>query len=99
MNLPRFARLSALCLILFLTALTAFAQPGAPACGCQLCSNADPLRACTLDGQVTTCGYFLAVALCPARPPADSTSSVEGSFLSLTSGAAQEPAGCINLGD
>jgi hypothetical protein len=98
MNLPRFARISALSLILFMTALTAFAQPGAPPCGCQLCSNVDPLRACTLDGEVTTCGFFLAVALCPARPPADATSSVEAPFLSLTS-EAQEPASCLNLGD
>lgn len=94
MNYPKLARISALCLILFLTALTAFAQgQSAPRCGCQLCSNSDPLRACTLDGEVTTCGFFLAVALCPARPPADpadSMSSVEEPM--------QEPASCMNLG-
>jgi hypothetical protein len=99
MNLPRLARISALCLIVFMTALTAFALPqGTPPCRCQLCSHSDPLRACRLEGEVTTCGLFLAVALCPARPPADSTSSVEASFLSLTS-EAQEPVICMDLGD
>lgn len=94
MNLLRIARISGLCLILFMTALTAFAQPqGAPRCGCQLCSNVDPARPCTLDGEVTTCGFFLAVALCPARPPADPADS-----MSSFEGLEQEPASCMNLG-
>ena len=91
MNVARIARISALCLIVFMTAFAAFAQPqGVPPCGCNLCSNSDPLRACQVEGEPTTCGAFLAVALCPARPPA------EVSILSLIAEVPQETAGCTD---
>lgn len=97
MVLTKLARISALSLILFLTAITAFAQ-GAPPCGCDFCTRKGPDQSCSLDGAVTTCGYFLSVALCPPVNTATSADSMstadEGAFLAAISGTAQEPVGC-----
>jgi hypothetical protein len=100
MNLPKLARISVLCLIAFITILTASAQ-AAPRCGCAYCTQ-DPTRDCNLDGQNTTCAYFLSVALCPAgspNSPADSTSRVDGSFLTLKSEPMQASLGCMISGN
>jgi hypothetical protein len=100
MNLSKLARISVLCLIALITVLAVPAQ-AAPKCGCALCTQ-DPERTCNLDGQTTTCGYFLAVALCPAgatNSPADSMSRADGSFLTLTSEIVQEPSGCMVSGN
>lgn len=100
MNLPKLARISVLCLIAFITVLTASAQ-AAPRCGCTYCTQ-DPTRDCNLDGQNTTCAYFLSVALCPAgstNSPADSTSRVDDSLLTLQSELMQEPLGCMISGN
>lgn len=99
MNLKKLARLSALCFIVFILALTTVAQ-AAPQCGCDLCTK-NPARPCELDGQTTTCSYFLAVALCPAPPSAsaDAVSTVDNSFLTLTSETVQEPFACMALGN
>jgi hypothetical protein len=100
LNLPKLARISALCLIVFMTALTAFAQPAPQPCSCSFCSHTGTNRSCTLDGATTTCGYFLAVTTCaPLGSPADAVSSVDGSFLSVTSELMQEPVACMNLGN
>jgi hypothetical protein len=64
--MPKLYRIVGLCLILFITALGAVAAP--QPCSCQFCLHGNPDRACTLDGATTTCGDFLIVALCPARP-------------------------------
>lgn len=96
MDLPKLARISTLCLLLFLTALAAFAQPAPQPCSCDLCRGASQ-RTCTLDGQTTTCGYFLAVAICPAGPassPADSPS-----FLTPKSEPMQASLGCMVSGN
>lgn len=67
MNPLKLIRFAALCLILSLTAVATFADPPAPQpCTCEYCSRTSPQRSCILDGTATTCGYFLAVALCPA---------------------------------
>lgn len=97
MKLTQLARISILCFLVAITALAPFAE-AAPKCGCTYCQQ-DPSRACNLDGQQTTCSYFLSVALCPAGATAstDSTSSVDASFLALTSENVQEPAACMNL--
>jgi hypothetical protein len=100
MNLPKLTRISVLCLIAFITVLTVPAQ-AAPRCGCAYCTQ-DPTRDCNLDGQASTCAYFLSVALCPAgstNSPADSTSRVDGSFLTLQSELMQEPLGCMISGN
>jgi hypothetical protein len=102
MNLPKLARLSVLCLILSLTALTAFAQPAPQPCSCEYCSRGGSGRSCILDGTTTTCGYFLAVTTCApglTGRSADSGSSVDASFLSLTSEIVQEPLGCMISGN
>lgn len=99
MNLPKLARISILCLLAFIPLFTAAAQ-AAPRCGCEFCMQ-DPSRACNLDGQQTTCTYFLSVALCPAgsaNSPADSTSRVDNSFLTPQSEVAQAPLGCMTSG-
>jgi hypothetical protein len=93
-NPAKLARITALALILFLSALSAFAVPR---CGCTLCQRV-PERDCRNDGEVITCLEFLIVALCPALPPpssADAMSSEE-SFLAAISQPTQEPAGCLN---
>lgn len=97
MTLTKLARISALCLIFFITALTAFAQPTTQPCTCEYCSRGSANRSCTLDGTTTTCGYFLAVTTClPTSSPAASTSSVDAAFLALTSDSVQAPV-CMSL--
>ena len=83
MNLTKLARISALALILFLTSLSAFAQPP---CGCDYCQD-DPERECRSGGVRMTCADFLIVALCPAGAPAASadTPSSEEAFLAALS--------------
>jgi hypothetical protein len=66
MNPTKLVRISALVLVLFLTALSAYAVPP---CGCNYCQRF-PERSCTTDGTVTTCAQFLTVALCPAAASA-----------------------------
>ena len=95
MNLTKLARISTLALILFLTSLTAFAQPP---CGCDFCQRF-PERNCSSGGAVMTCAQFLTVALCP---PVDKSASPdalssEEAFLAALSGTAQAPAGCVSL--
>jgi hypothetical protein len=93
-NKSKLARISALALILFLTSLSAFAQPP---CGCDYCQE-DPARQCRSGGVRMTCADFLIVALCPAGETAASVDapSSEAGFLAALSGPAQEPAGCLN---
>jgi hypothetical protein len=68
MKLHKLVRIVVLSLILSITALAAFAGPPAPEpCSCEYCSRAGSTRSCILDGTTTTCGYFLAIATCPAR--------------------------------
>lgn len=100
MNQPKLARIFVLCLLAFITVLTASAQ-AAPRCGCEYCTQ-DPSRACNLDGQQTTCAYFLSVALCPAGSTAssvESASPVDESFLKTQTEAAQAPLGCMISGN
>lgn len=102
MNLPKLARLSVLCLILSLTALTAFAQPAPQPCSCEYCSRGGSGRSCILDGTTTTCGYFLAVTTCApglTGSPADSLSRVDGSFLTLKSEPMQASLSCMISGN
>ncbi|HEX5717408.1 MAG TPA: hypothetical protein VF179_14720 [Thermoanaerobaculia bacterium] len=89
MNPTKLARISALALVLFLSAVSAFAVPP---CGCNYCQRF-PDRDCRNDGEVITCLEFLIVALCPPATSADAMSSEE-SFLAAISEPAQEPAGC-----
>jgi hypothetical protein len=95
MNPAKLARISALVLVLFFSALSAFAVPP---CGCNYCQRF-PERSCTTDGTVTTCAQFLTVALCPAFPPAASadTLSSKESFFATISGPTQESTSCLNL--
>ena len=95
MNPTKLARISALALVLFLSALSAFAVPP---CGCNYCQRF-PERNCTTDGTVTTCAQFLTVALCPASPQAASADALssEGAFFTAISAPTQEPASCLNL--
>ena len=102
MNLTKLARISTLCLILFLTALTAFAQPAPQPCSCEYCSRGGSGRSCILDGTTTTCGYFLAVTTCApglTGSPAESESSVDAPFLTLKSEIMQAPLGCMISGN
>jgi hypothetical protein len=93
-NLTKLTRISALALILFLTSLSAFAQPP---CGCDYCQE-DPTRECRSGGVRITCADFLIVALCPAGEAATSADapSSEAAFLASLSGSAQEPADRLN---
>lgn len=61
MNLPKFARIVGLSLIVAATALPASA---ARRCSCDFCQTVDPTTPCNFNG-ATTCGAFLAVTLCP----------------------------------
>lgn len=100
MNTPKIIRLSILCLLVFLAVFTASAQ-AAPRCGCTYCMQ-DPSRDCNLDGQQTTCNYFLSVALCPAgsmNSPAESTSQIDEPLFTLQSESLQEPLGCMISGN
>ncbi len=98
MKMPKIARLSILCLLTLVTLFTASAQ-AAPRCGCTFCTQ-DPSRECNLDGQQTTCSYFLSVALCQptTKSPADSTGQLDASFLTPASASVQAPLGCMILG-
>lgn len=64
MSLSKLVRIVGLCLLLSITALTAFAEPPVQPCGCGYCTHAGQNRDCTIDGQTVSCQYFLAVALC-----------------------------------
>jgi hypothetical protein len=66
MNMSKLARVVGLCLMLSITALTAFADPPPPQpCSCEYCSHANSNRSCiNFDGTTLTCGYFLAVTFC-----------------------------------
>ncbi len=94
MNKSKLARISALALILFLTSLSAFAQPP---CGCDYCQEF-PERECRSGNVRMTCADFLIVALCPAGETAVSADAPgsEAAFLAALSRPAQEPAGCLN---
>lgn len=92
MNPAKLARISALALVLFLSAVSAFAVPP---CGCNYCQRF-PERNCTTDGTVTTCAQFLTVALCPAAPTAASADTSEEPFFAALSGSTQEPARCLS---
>jgi hypothetical protein len=63
MNLPKFARIVGLSLIVAATALPASA---ARRCSCDFCPTVDATTPCNDRGTQTTCGAFLAVTLCPA---------------------------------
>ena len=64
-KLSKLARIAGLCLIVSTPALMTFADPPPPQpCGCEYCSQAGHNRNCTIDGTTTTCGFFLASALC-----------------------------------
>jgi hypothetical protein len=63
--MKKFARIAALGLIVAATAMTSFANGGPRQCSCSYCPTVDPTTQCK-DGGVTTCGYWLAVTLCPA---------------------------------
>ena len=97
MNLTKLARISTLALLLFLTSLSAFAQPP---CGCNYCQRF-PDQECRSEGEVITCLEFLIVALCPPVPPATSADapSSEAAFLAALSEPTQAPAGCLSLAD
>lgn len=94
MNPAKLARISALALVLFLSALSAFAVPP---CGCNYCQRF-PDRTCRIDGTATTCIEFLIVALCPPLPPSTSAEALSSkeSLLAALSVPTQEPAaGCL----
>lgn len=96
MNPTKLARISALALVLFLSAVSAFAVPP---CGCNFCQRF-PDRECTIDGADMTCLEFLIVALCPPVPPAATSAdalSSETAFLTALSEPAQKPVECLSL--
>lgn len=64
MNLPKFARVAALSLIVAAAALPASA---ARRCSCDYCPTVSAETPCNDRGTQTTCGYWLAVTLCPAQ--------------------------------
>lgn len=88
MNKSKLARISALALILFLTSLSAFAQPP---CGCDYCQE-DPERVCRSGGVRMTCADFLIVALCPAGEASAEAPSSEAAFLASLSSGSLNPA-------
>lgn len=63
MKLPKLARFLGLSLILAATAAPPVSA--ARSCSCDFCQRVPPHVPCNLEGR-TTCGAFLAVALCPA---------------------------------
>lgn len=93
MNPTKLARISALALVLFLSALSASAvQP----CGCDYCQSF-PEQNCGVGDRVRTCAQFLMVAFCPSPSPASAeAASSEESFLADLSGPTQEPVGCLS---
>lgn len=68
MKLSKFARIAALSLVVSAAAMTSFAE-GIKQCSCTYCPTVDPTTECrqSSGGGVTTCGYWLAVTLCPAQ--------------------------------
>ncbi len=64
MKSSKLARFLGLALIAAATALSASA---ARLCGCDFCQRVPSHVPCNLEGQRTTCGEFLIVALCPAE--------------------------------
>jgi hypothetical protein len=65
MDRLKLARIAGLCLILCITALSAFAAPPAPQpCTCAYCMQVSTARSCTLNGTTTTCGSFLSFTTC-----------------------------------
>lgn len=64
MKLPKLARILALFLVIAAAALPASA---ARSCGCNFCQRVPAHVPCELEGERTTCGAFLIVALCPAQ--------------------------------
>lgn len=50
-----------------IVAATALPASAARLCGCNFCQRVPAHVPCNLDGQRTTCGDFLIVALCPAQ--------------------------------
>ena len=66
MNLPKFARIVGLSVIVAAAAATTtLPADAARRCSCDFCQTVDPTTPCSFDGQ-TTCGAWLAVTLCPA---------------------------------
>lgn len=61
MNLPKFARIVGLSLIVAATTLPASA---ARRCSCDYCQTVPSTTPCNFNGP-TTCGAFLSVTLCP----------------------------------
>jgi hypothetical protein len=90
----RLARIAALALVLFFTALSAFAKPP---CRCNYCQRF-PERVCRIEGTTTTCLEFLIVALCPPLPPNTSANALSSdeSFFAAISGPTHEPAAGVN---
>jgi hypothetical protein len=60
-KLVRFLGLS-----LIVAATAALPADAARSCGCNFCQRVPSHVPCNLEGQRTTCGEFLIVALCPA---------------------------------
>ena len=50
-----------------IVAATALPASAARACGCNFCQRVPAHVPCNIEGQRTTCGDFLIVALCPAQ--------------------------------
>lgn len=95
MNRTKLARISALALVLFLSAVSAFAVSP---CSCNFCQRF-PERDCTNDGTVIPCLQFLSAALCSAASTAtsaDTLSSKEAFLGAISARPTQEPAACLN---
>ena len=90
MNPTLRTRISALVLLLVLSAIPALAVPP---CSCNYCQRF-PDRTCTLDGADTTCLDFLIVAICPASSAA-APSSKEVFLATLSGQPTQQPARCL----
>jgi hypothetical protein len=63
MKLSKSLRIAGLALILAVSSLPVFA---ARPCSCTYCPTVAPETVCNDGGTQTTCGYWLAVTLCPA---------------------------------
>jgi hypothetical protein len=50
-----------------IVAATALPASAARPCGCNFCQRVPAHVPCNIEGQRTTCGEFLIVALCPAQ--------------------------------
>jgi hypothetical protein len=53
--------------LFLIVAATALPASAARLCGCGFCQRVPAHVPCNLEGQRTTCGEFLIVALCPAE--------------------------------